>query len=666
MRQFLLSFFVFCLSWMSKAQQIIPVDEHAYTDSLSVVLRSKVSDSVKANIHYLLADFYRVKDTISSRKHLVSARGLATKYPYLKAAYSFYEGQFYYNWNKPKAAKSFQAAIENLKPYPTEASYLLQAASWYNYAIMVKDKEGYPFVLDILTNHAIPLAKKSGNREKTAHYYSQFGTLLMYNGQFAEATKYNQMAIDLLKNDFPNSTTLVLAYIGAATNLIYADKKDLAKRDLDAVAAILKPYPQSVNYPFYYLAQSLYHIATSQFEQALVFAEKGMVQARNNHQRELLPLLVFRKYEIFLHQQKYVEAKRVLTEIIEEGVITKDVNNKKTVYNELVKVNELLGDKEAAFLWLKKYSVLHDSLSAARLKETVTELEAQYQNVQNQQEIAVLEKDKTASVLKANKNKQFIVILSAVSLLLLLLAVFIFIYYRNYKKLAKQKEINHLQEIRERIQQEQLKVTQAMLDGEEKERGRIARELHDGLGGMLTAVKMNFSGWASLHLRPEQRHNFNQIGNQLDVSISELRNLARNLMPETLLRFGLEIALRDLCDLYRTTQLEIDCQLYEIQNNIDLPIQLQIYRIVQELISNAVKHSEGDAVLVQCSQRDQLFFITVEDNGKGFVLDAVVSDGMGLQNISNRVQYLGGKIEISSLLQQGTTVNIELKTRADD
>ena len=658
----LLVLFFFIIFLKSNAQQLLPVNEKTYTDSLSMIIKSKQSDSLKAEANYLLVDFWRAKDTVKSKFHLGEAKKLNKKYPYLQASYYFYEGQYFQNSNKEKAAVSYQKAQQELAKFNTKASFLLQAAAWYNFGIVLKDKEGYPFVMDILTKHAIPLTEKAGDKQKLAHYYSQFATILMYNAQFEKAEAYNKKAIDLLKNDFPNSSTLVLAYIGASNNFIYADKKDEAKKMLDAAKKILEPFPESINYAFYYLNECHYNISKGYFEKALQSAEKGISLSQKNNQTDVLNLFYFRKYEILQHQKQYKEARKLLLYLLKEGTMAKDVNNRKTIYSELVKITELLENKDEAFDWLKKYSTLSDSLSGVRMKETVSSLEARYSNSENQKQIATLKSEKSEKELEANKNRQYVWILGGISFLLLVVAGFSYIYYLENKKLARQKEINHQQEINRRKHQEQLKITKAMLDGEEKERERIAKELHDGLGGMLAGVKINFSGWASKTLSYEQRADFDQILNQLDKSVGELRSVARNLMPESLLKFGLETALKDLSEFYMTEELEIDLQTYDINKDIPLSVQLHIYRIVQELLSNAVKHSKATNILLQCSQNRKNFLITVEDNGIGMnILELENKKGMGVHNVKNRVEYLKGKLDISSQLNEGTTINIELK-----
>lgn len=255
--------------------------------------------------------------------------------------------------------------------------------------------------------------------------------------------------------------------------------------------------------------------------------------------------------------------------------------------------------------------------------------------------------------------------LSVILLLLIIFFIFFFIIYRKNKKISEQKEINLQQKITDIKQKEELSLTKAILEGEERERERIARDLHDGLGGMLAGVKINFSTWSSTHLNPEKDKEFYRILSQLDNSVGELRHVARNLMPESLLNFGLETALNDLCEFYIRKDLDIDFQPINIERKLPLNIQLNIYRIVQELLANAVKHSGANNILLQCSQSEENFFITIEDNGKGFSKNSgEKTKSLGLQNLKNRVDYLKGKMEISSD-HEGTTINIELNTHAD-
>lgn len=256
-------------------------------------------------------------------------------------------------------------------------------------------------------------------------------------------------------------------------------------------------------------------------------------------------------------------------------------------------------------------------------------------------------------------------ILGLLASLLLTLAIFLILYNKNRRKLAVQREINLHQKLTQQEQGEKLKITQAMLNGEERERERVVKDLHDGLGGLLAGAKLNLSSWGAQHTNTENEENFQKIVGQLDYSVNELRRLSRNMMPVTLLNFGLEIALKDLCDYYNTTKTSIEFQPMNIEKNLSSHVQINIYRIVQELLSNAIKHSKANNILVQCSQSDDFFFITVEDNGIGFNQDHLNStEGLGMHNLKTRIELLKGKMEIISAQNEGTSINIELRTDA--
>ncbi len=212
--------------------------------------------------------------------------------------------------------------------------------------------------------------------------------------------------------------------------------------------------------------------------------------------------------------------------------------------------------------------------------------------------------------------------------------------------------------------QKDLDVMQAMINGEEAERKRIARDLHDGIGSRLSALKMQ------LQTMNESANNaapFQSFTDSLSKSIIELRQIAFNLMPETLLKLGLELALKDLCHSLHTNKVTVAFQANEISKSIKANDQVTIFRIVQELINNALKHSNCTEIIVDCSQNDDLFLITVEDNGKGFnSVDLAAYNGLGLKNIKNRIELLKGKLDVQSIPNKGTVFNIELLLQTND
>ena len=242
----------------------------------------------------------------------------------------------------------------------------------------------------------------------------------------------------------------------------------------------------------------------------------------------------------------------------------------------------------------------------------------------------------------------------------LALIVILSLFYRNYQ----QKQKLQLQRIIDLETQQQLNATEAVLKGEEQERTRLAKDLHDGLGGMLSGIKYSFNNMkGNLIMSPDNALVFERSMDMLDSSIKEMRRVAHNMMPEALVKFGLDTALKDFCnDISKSGALEVSYQSIGLEQTIlDQTVAITIYRVVQELIHNTMKHAAARHAIVQVTKGDGHLTVTVEDDGKGF--DTTVlkkSDGIGWSNIENRVGFLKGTLDIKSEKDKGTSVYIEL------
>lgn len=641
------------LSFGLQAQQIPPLNEKPYLDSLQSILKKTATNSSKANASFILSSYYRNADSLLSKKYLENGKAFIKNDSFLSAKYYYYEGQYNLDRNKGKASLSFQKAIKALSKFKNEESDLFQSMAWYSYGVAQKDKEGYPFLVKIILEKCDPLIKKYGNSRNLGLLYTQLAVILTYNAQFQKAETYNNKALEILEKKYPNSAELFFTYLNSASNFCYQAKGDEAKKYLDKAEKLISPYPESSVNAFYYYAKTLYFITKQKNSEALPVIEKGLFYTKKFNQNLLAQMFYFNKYDLLKKLKRYNEAKNVLIDILAEKSLALDLNNRKTIYKQLSLLNEEMGNDKEALLWEQRYSKLNDSLNTENVKLEINKIEAKFNTAEKERKIALLNAEKNQKDLEVNKKNSYLWGLSLILLSALSLLIFLFIIFKKNKKINEQK-INDIK------QKEKLSLTKAILDGEERERERIAKDLHDGLGGMLAGVKINLSTWSSNHLDPKLDNDFYKILNQLDNSVTELRHVARNLMPESLLNFGLETALSDLCEFYTRKNMEIFFQPIGIEKNLSLTIQLNIYRIVQELLANAVKHAEADSILLQCSQSGKSFLITVEDNGKGFDKDIEkTTKSMGLRNLKNRVNYLKGKMEISSD-NQGTTVNIEL------
>ncbi|MFW0718313.1 sensor histidine kinase [Pedobacter sp. N23S346] len=647
------------------AQQQLPLNEDRYVDSLQNVINSNKHDSLRAEASFTLVYYWKVRDTVKSKTYLAKGRKLAGNSPYLKALTLFYEGQYYSAQNPKKAAVFFKKAEESLAPIHTKNAYLKRASAWFFYALMEKDTKGYEFITRITLDHVIPLANKSGDMEDIAHYYGQLSTVLMNNYQFAKAAEYAQKAIGILEKHAPKSSSLVISYLSGVSIYCYDNQSPKAKKLLEKAHQLLLPFPASVNYPLYYYNEALYYTTIQSYSAALASIDKGIGMAKRLKQTQLYQQFIFREYDIYKQQKAYAKAKNLLLDVISEGTLVANINDKATIYGELASINGYLKDYKQAYEWLQKAKVITDSINGSQTKLKINELEARFRKAEDRQRIAALQSQAKQALLKAKNGNLMMWLLGMGCLLIIIVLLSLLIYSRYKRKLSEQREINFAQKLEEMEQREKLKVTEAMLDGEELERERVARDLHDGLGGMLAGVKIGLSGWKNNTPEVSNDHELLRVIGQLDSSVTELRRIARNMVPETLLDFGLEVALKDLCEFYMRADLKINFEAFNIKSDIAIAVQLHIYRIAQELLSNAIKHAQASSIILQCSQDNSIFLITIEDNGIGF--DRAMqekSKGMGLKSIMNRVNFFNGNLEIQSEKGEGTTINIELKIDA--
>lgn len=641
------------LSFGVQSQQIIPLNEKPYLDSLQNVINSTTQNTSKANASFLLSNYYRNIDSLLSKKYLENGKTFINGNSFLSAKYDFYQAQYYLDRSKGKAASFYQKAIKELSKFKNEESDLLQASAWYSYGVAQKDKEGYPFLVKTILEKSIPLARKYENSRNLGFLYTQLAVVFTYNAEFKKSEEYNHKALEILEKRYSNSSELFFIYLNIANNFCYQAKGDDAKKFLDKAEKLISPYPDSSVNAFYYYSKTLYFITRQKNSEALPVIDKGIFYTKKFNQNMLAQMFYFNKFDILKKLKKYEEAKKVLEDVLAEKSLAIDLKNRKTFYKQLSALNEEMGNPKEALIWEQKYSKLNDSLNTENVKLEINKIESKYNASEKERKIATLNAEKNQKNLEVNKKNSYLWGLSLILLLVISLLIFLWIIFRKNKKISEQK-INEIK------QKEELSLTKAILEGEERERERVARDLHDGLGGMLAGVKINFSTWSASHLDTEKDKEFYRILGQLDNSVSELRHVARNLMPESLLNFGLETALNDLCEFYHRKDIEIDFQAINIEKNLPINIQLNIYRIVQELLANAIKHANASNILLQCSQSGKNFFITIEDNGKGFVHNAEQkTKSMGLHNLKNRVDYLKGNMEISSD-NQGTTINIEL------
>ncbi|GEN65944.1 tetratricopeptide repeat-containing sensor histidine kinase [Chryseobacterium rhizosphaerae] len=248
--------------------------------------------------------------------------------------------------------------------------------------------------------------------------------------------------------------------------------------------------------------------------------------------------------------------------------------------------------------------------------------------------------------------------------------VFIFIFivliilllyaYKQRAKSMKQRDELHALAMEKEKQNSKISTLTALLEGQEQERGRLARDLHDGLGGLLSGTKLQLSS-LDPHKSESIEHEISKSITQIDGAVEELRRVAHNLMPDLLMKYGLEVAIQEFASRVSNSTLEIHTEFINYTNSISEEKQLILYRIIQELVNNAIKHADTSEIIIQISEEENVLNLTVEDNGKGFDLTGLnVRKTAGFHNIESRVQFLKGTMNITSEQNIGTSIELQI------
>lgn len=636
----------------------IPLDQKRYYDSLTNILRVAGTDSVKARAYYSLISYWISRDTAKARQSLEEGRKLSKDIPFLTAFSYANEGYLYYSADIARSERAFKAADSLLSRFSFKEAYQVRANVTMNLAVIQQRRNDDRAYIDIMLNRAIPLALKAGDSAIVASQYVGVGLAFMNIEQYDKAEIYLNDALRIYRRVKAPPMRVISAFNRAGENYICLKKYDEAKKILDEVKPLLAPYPESELYAGYYMVEGLYYDHLKQYARAVACFDKGIAAAKGPNKAFATQELLFYKVKSLIAEKQYAPAIKVLTALsADEDAMTLD-GSRLELYEGFAESYAGLGQMKQAYDWAKKARHLNDSLYESDVTSDINALEMKYQRAESQRQIIELKAKHAQAALAARNSRLYSWLFALISVFLLIVAAFALLYYRSNRKLLRQKELNHQQQLTEIEQEQRLKFGQAVLQGEEQERRRLARDLHDGLGGMLAAVKLNLSGQMA-GAQPVQQTELKRIIGQVDHSVTELRRIAHNMMPANLLNFGLETALKDMCESLITDKTTISFQAYGIDKSMPEQIQINIYRIVQEMLVNAVRHADARTIMLQCSQDGALFLITLEDDGRGFDT-AISGKGIGLSNIRNRVGFLKGRIDILSAINEGTTINIEL------
>lgn len=329
-----------------------------------------------------------------------------------------------------------------------------------------------------------------------------------------------------------------------------------------------------------------------------------------------------------------------------------------------VKLNEILAENskkrkliDSAYYYLKISNLYKDTLNEYNKARSIIDLDKKYKTVEREKQILISEQ-------KRKQNRNFLI----GSLLFIILGGTIGIQTlknsKRKRKLAEQQNELEYQKNLTLLKEQELTTINAMVHGQEKERKRIAEDLHDNLGSVLATLKLHFD---NLKINREkkkidQNKLFDKTENLIDEAYLKVRRIAHAKNAGVIANQGLLIAIKMMAEkISSADKIQIEVIDFGLNKRLENNLEISIFRIVQELITNIIKHAEAQNSTINISQFENILNIIIEDDGKGFDVNKVdLKDGMGIKSIRTRIQHLKGTFEVDSSINKGTSVIINI------
>lgn len=531
-----------------------------------------------------------------------------------------------------------------------KAAYCLSSIGLYKYYSGERDSAMVYYLSSIKE-----LQETSSFHELAIAYYN-LGNFFSDMKNYSKGSLYQSQAINIARK---NKDTSILI------NTLYAlGKIKVATGDLSKAYASMREasmYAEAIRRPTLVgmINADLCEIAlnVNRVESALYFGKKSMEAALEVKDIQTYMEASVNLSNVYDKTGNTSERNKILREALAKEKEASDTWFTIGIYRWLAKASFKLGDYKRAYELLANADYVDDSIKRASSNRLNTEMEMKFQTAQKEKELSIKQLQLAQKDLQIQKNRTVMYYTVAVLVVVLLIALILFLQVRN-KRLAHARELKSVQ------QQKDLQLMQALMNGEEKERSRIAKDLHDGVAGMLAAVKMHFSTISVQLEDVVHTEGYKRGLNLLDEASKEIRKTSHNLMPEVLLQHGIDEALSRYCsNISNVSSIIIE---YDSLGNISRFVEsfeLSVYRIIQELLNNILKHSKASHALVQVSQQNDILTIAIEDNGIGLKKDSMDTDGMGIKSLRSRIKAINGKMELES--GEGTGVSAYLEFEID-
>lgn len=423
-------------------------------------------------------------------------------------------------------------------------------------------------------------------------------------------------------------------------------------KHITSLEQIVREFNQDNTNVTFYDTYAKYLLGKGDQENALKFAEKALEIVNKSESKRMLQITLKTLGDIAVERKNYKKAEEYYLESLEKAEDFKYDLEQIDLSKRIAKLYSKQKDFKKAYHYSNIYINRKDSINHVNKLKEVANATEKFQSEKKNQKLAQQQlkiKEQENEVLKHQKSKFYLIIFS-ITLLLLIILILLF---SKYRQALKNKEIEKLNIKNEVIQ------LNALIEGEEKERKRIAQDLHDGISGDLSAIKYKIDAFTKYELTPNKHLQLQDSLNMIDQTIDQVRSISHDLAPPILRDMKLNKALWQYCNRISNENLEVDYQYFGAEDVLNSNKETAIYRIIQELVNNTQKHAQASYCLVEIHVYDDSIHIMVEDDGIG-IKDINNKSGLGMSNIKSRVLYLNAKLDIDTS-EEGTTVTVDIQ-----
>ena len=503
---------------------------------------------------------------------------------------------------------------------------------------------------------ALERARSENDGEAACRSLIGLGNVYYYQEQDADALRlYNEALVSAKENGDAGLIHSALFNIGASVS--YSASADSAIRLYHSVLDTMRGDPLGTDFRADLLGNlaSLYS-DKDDHAQALELTDKALSIYEAAHDTASMAQSHLFKatalWEMGQRQAAVQQAKLAMER-------TRSMGLKAQAMRKAADYLRLMGRNEESLELLNSYSALADSLAKSRYSLGIAGAQVRYETLQKERRIA--EQEQALTLAAAEDRRKSIQRNALIGATALLVAIALLLYrsMRNRQRLAQQQKELHSKQVDQLLAQQELKSINAMLEGQENERDRMGRDLHDRLGSMLGGIKANMAALEDRVEAMRQDQQYQKVNRLLDQTVSELRQISHDMAAATLNRFGLEKALKDLRDtLHISGRLHVELNTFGLDQRLERSVEIALYRIVQELVSNMLKHAKASELTIGVTRAPGRLSVVVSDNGIGFDPSSM-SGGMGLSNVRSRATAIGATVQVDSTPGKGTTVSVE-------